>query len=193
MKSTLANWFRGDFANITLVRRSDPEPDRQQSLFTGTRWGGNLTELEMQWGRTIGQMPSPYTGGQPVDRALPMGAYDTIRLSRSVWIQLAILTTITVVAVGIAMAIRFRQGPGSAQFGRYTFTVQLPAAGGLNPTSVVTYCRYLRPAGSNRSASPDAGVDAVLTLDSGIPVPSPVSAAVHSRVRGRGAVPRDDS
>ena len=29
------------------------------ALFTGTRWEGNLTELEMQWGRTIGQLPSP--------------------------------------------------------------------------------------------------------------------------------------
>ena len=36
------------------------------ALFTGTRWEGNLTELEMQWGRTIGQMPSPYTAGNPL-------------------------------------------------------------------------------------------------------------------------------
>jgi phospholipid/cholesterol/gamma-HCH transport system substrate-binding protein len=35
-------------------------------LFTGTRWEGNLTELELQWGRTIGQMPSPYTAGNPL-------------------------------------------------------------------------------------------------------------------------------
>jgi phospholipid/cholesterol/gamma-HCH transport system substrate-binding protein len=35
-------------------------------LFTGTRFEGNLTELEMQWGRTIGQMPSPYTAGNPL-------------------------------------------------------------------------------------------------------------------------------
>ncbi len=35
-------------------------------LFTGTRWEGNLTLLEMQWGRTIGQMPSPYTAGNPL-------------------------------------------------------------------------------------------------------------------------------
>ena len=30
------------------------------------RWEGNLTELELQWGRTIGQFPSPYTGGNPL-------------------------------------------------------------------------------------------------------------------------------
>lgn len=65
VKSTLANWFRGDFANITLVL--DLTLSRlDSSIFTGTRWEGDLTELEMQWGRTIGQMPSPYTGGNPL-------------------------------------------------------------------------------------------------------------------------------
>lgn len=65
VKSTLGNWFRGDFANISLV--VDLTLSRiDSSLFTGTRWEGNLTELEMQWGRTIGQMPSPYTAGNPL-------------------------------------------------------------------------------------------------------------------------------
>ncbi|WP_319430212.1 MCE family protein [Mycobacterium sp. RTGN5] len=65
VKSNLANWFRGDFANITLV--IDLTLSRiDSSLFTGTRWEGNLTELEMQWGRTIGQMPSPYTAVNPL-------------------------------------------------------------------------------------------------------------------------------
>jgi phospholipid/cholesterol/gamma-HCH transport system substrate-binding protein len=35
-------------------------------LFTGTRWEGNLTELEMYWGRTIGQLPSPVTARNPL-------------------------------------------------------------------------------------------------------------------------------
>jgi phospholipid/cholesterol/gamma-HCH transport system substrate-binding protein len=65
VKSTLANWFRGDFANISLI--VDLTLSRiDSSLFTGTRWEGDLTELEMQWGRTIGQMPSPYTAGNPL-------------------------------------------------------------------------------------------------------------------------------
>lgn len=102
-----------------------------------------------------------------------------IRLSRSVWIQLAILSTITVVAVGI-MAFGFVKVPALLGFGRYTVTVQLPAAGGLYPTSVVTYrgteVGRVKSVGVTR-----AGVDAVLTLDSDIAVPSPVSAAVHSR------------
>ncbi|WP_458316138.1 MCE family protein [Mycolicibacterium brisbanense] len=74
VKSTLANWFRGDFANITLV--VDLTLSRiDSSLFTGTRWEGNLTELEMQWGRTIGQMPSPYTAGNPLIAPYHWGSY----------------------------------------------------------------------------------------------------------------------
>ena len=62
---TLENWVRGDYANLTAV--IDLTLSRiDQSFFTGTRWEGNLTELELQWGRTIGQMPSPATGANPL-------------------------------------------------------------------------------------------------------------------------------
>ena len=74
VKSTLGNWFRGDFANITLV--VDLTLSRLDSgLFTGTRFEGDLTELEMQWGRTVGQMPSPYTAGNPLIAPYRWGAY----------------------------------------------------------------------------------------------------------------------
>jgi phospholipid/cholesterol/gamma-HCH transport system substrate-binding protein len=74
VKSTVANWFRGDFANITLV--IDLTLSRiDSSLFTGTRWEGNLTELELQWGRTIGQMPSPYTAANPLIAPYHFGGY----------------------------------------------------------------------------------------------------------------------
>ena len=64
-KETVTNAFRGDYANMTLV--VDMTLSRiDSSLFTGTRWEGNLTELELQWGRTVGQMPSPYTAGNPL-------------------------------------------------------------------------------------------------------------------------------
>lgn len=64
-KDTLTNWFRGDYANVSLV--VDLTLSRIDSaLFTGTRWEGNLTELEMQWGRTVGVLPSPYTAGNPL-------------------------------------------------------------------------------------------------------------------------------
>jgi phospholipid/cholesterol/gamma-HCH transport system substrate-binding protein len=64
-KETLTKWFRGDYANLTAI--IDLTLSRlDSSFFVGTRWEGNLTELEMQWGRTIGQMPSPYTGVNPL-------------------------------------------------------------------------------------------------------------------------------
>jgi phospholipid/cholesterol/gamma-HCH transport system substrate-binding protein len=64
-KDTLTKWFRGEGANLTAV--VDLTLSRiDSSLFTGTRYEGNLTELELQWGRTIGQTPSPYTAGDPL-------------------------------------------------------------------------------------------------------------------------------
>lgn len=62
---TLTKWVRGDYANLTTV--VDLTLSRLDAgLFTGTRWEGDLTQLEMQWGRTIGQMPSPYTAANPL-------------------------------------------------------------------------------------------------------------------------------
>lgn len=62
---TLENWLRGDYANMTAI--VDLTLSRiDAGFFTGTRWEGDLTELEMQWGRTIGQLPSPYTAVNPL-------------------------------------------------------------------------------------------------------------------------------
>ena len=62
---TIEKWQRGDYANMTgIVDLTLSRID--QGIFTGTRWEGNLTELEMQWGRTIGQFPSPYTRANPL-------------------------------------------------------------------------------------------------------------------------------
>jgi phospholipid/cholesterol/gamma-HCH transport system substrate-binding protein len=64
-KDTLTLWNRGDYANLTAV--IDLTLSRiDSSFFTGTRFEGNLTELELQWGRTIGQLPSPYTVENPL-------------------------------------------------------------------------------------------------------------------------------
>jgi phospholipid/cholesterol/gamma-HCH transport system substrate-binding protein len=102
-----------------------------------------------------------------------------LRLSRTVWTQLAILAAITLIAVGV-MAFGFIHVPALLGIGRYTVTVDLPATGGLYPTSVVTY----RGTEIGRVKSVDVtrdGVQAVLTLNSEIKVPSDVTAAVHSR------------
>ncbi|MUL46316.1 virulence factor Mce family protein [Mycobacterium sp. CBMA293] len=62
---TIDKWQRGDYANLTAI--VDLTLSRLDAgLFTGTRWEGNLTQLEMQWGRTIGQFPSPYTKDNPL-------------------------------------------------------------------------------------------------------------------------------
>jgi phospholipid/cholesterol/gamma-HCH transport system substrate-binding protein len=64
-KNTLTKWFRGDYANVSLV--VDMTLSRLDSaIFTGTRFEGDLTELEAQWGRTIGTLPSPYTAVNPL-------------------------------------------------------------------------------------------------------------------------------
>ncbi|AMO06470.1 MULTISPECIES: MCE family protein [Mycobacteriaceae] len=64
-QETLDKWFRGDYANLTAI--IDLTLSRiDSSFFTGTRFEGELTELEMQWGRTIGQLPSPYTAVNPL-------------------------------------------------------------------------------------------------------------------------------
>lgn len=64
-KDTIANFLRGDYANLTAV--IDLTLSRiDASYLTGTRFEGKLTELEMQWGRTIGQLPSPYTSVNPL-------------------------------------------------------------------------------------------------------------------------------
>jgi phospholipid/cholesterol/gamma-HCH transport system substrate-binding protein len=64
-KKTLKNWQRGDYANLTAI--FDLTLSRLDTgFFTGTRWEGNLTELEMYWGRTIGQTPSLVTARNPL-------------------------------------------------------------------------------------------------------------------------------
>ena len=64
-KENISKIFRGDATNASLI--FDFTLSRLDTAnFTGTRWEGNLTELEMQWGRTIGQLPSPVTAGNPL-------------------------------------------------------------------------------------------------------------------------------
>ena len=102
-----------------------------------------------------------------------------LRLSRTVWTQLTILSAVTLIACGI-MAFGFVKVPALLGIGRYEVTLELPAAGGLYPTSVVTY----RGSEVGRVTSVDVtrdGVRAVLKLNSDTKIPADVSAAVHSR------------
>ncbi|QLL10325.1 MCE family protein [Mycobacterium vicinigordonae] len=72
--STVRNWFRGDYANLTMI--VDLTLSRiDTGIFTGSRWEGNLTQLELQWGRTIGMQPSPATAGNPLTFPYHDGGY----------------------------------------------------------------------------------------------------------------------
>jgi phospholipid/cholesterol/gamma-HCH transport system substrate-binding protein len=72
-KETLTNWMRGDYANLTLI--VDLTLSRIDSgFFTGTRWECDLTWLELQWGRTIGQVPNPCIAGGPGTAGNPLVA-----------------------------------------------------------------------------------------------------------------------
>jgi phospholipid/cholesterol/gamma-HCH transport system substrate-binding protein len=72
-KETLTNWMRGDYANLTLIL--DLTLSRiDQGIFTGSRWECDLTWLELQWGRTIGQFPSPCNAGGPGTPGNPLVA-----------------------------------------------------------------------------------------------------------------------
>ena len=65
VKETLPNYFRGDYANISVI--ADLTLSRiDMGFLTGTRFEGKLTEAELRWGRTIGQLPSPYTSSNPL-------------------------------------------------------------------------------------------------------------------------------
>lgn len=72
-KETLTNWMRGDYANLTLIL--DLTLSRLDSgIFTGSRWECDLTWLELQWGRTIGQFPNPCIAGGPGTAGNPLVA-----------------------------------------------------------------------------------------------------------------------
>ncbi|MBS4728605.1 virulence factor Mce family protein [Mycobacterium sp. SM1] len=68
---TLEKFMRGDYGNLTMI--VDLTLSRiDAGFFTGTRWECDLTELELQWGRTIGQFPSPCTAGGPHNPGNPL-------------------------------------------------------------------------------------------------------------------------
>lgn len=71
--ANIENFQRGDYTNLTAV--IDLTLSRiDAGLFTGTRWECDLTWLEMQWGRTIGQFPSPCMAGGPGGVSNPLTA-----------------------------------------------------------------------------------------------------------------------
>lgn len=103
-----------------------------------------------------------------------------MRLTRRILIQLAVFVFVAVIAGGV-MLFGYIKAP-SLLFGvgRYTVTVELPAAGGLYAGGNVSY----RGAEVGRVTSvhlTDNGVEAVLSLKSGMKIPSDLDAQVHSQ------------
>ncbi len=100
-------------------------------------------------------------------------------LTLRIRIQLALFTIVAVV-FGAAMVFGYIRLPAMFGIGRYQVTVELPRTAGLYPGGNVTY----RGAEVGRITSvrlTDAGVAAVLSLRSGIDIPSDLDAQVHSQ------------
>jgi phospholipid/cholesterol/gamma-HCH transport system substrate-binding protein len=103
-----------------------------------------------------------------------------MHLPRRMKIQLALFTVIALVAMSL-MAFHFMKLPAKAfGVGRYTVKLELPETGGLYSTGNVTY----RGSEVGRVQSvqlTDTGVEASLSLKSGIDIPSDLKAEVHSQ------------
>src|SRR6202048_1839725 len=103
-----------------------------------------------------------------------------MHLHRRVKIQLAIFTVIAVLAMTL-MSLHFMKLPAKwFGVGRYTVTMQLPQTGGLYSSSNVTY-RGTEVGRVESVHLTNTGVEAVLSLKSGIDIPSDLIAQVHSQ------------
>ena len=95
-------------------------------------------------------------------------------------IQLAVFTFIALTAIAV-MSLQFLKLPAKMfGIGRYSVTMQLPEAGGLYGTGNVTY-RGVEVGRVQSVGLTDTGVQAVLSLKSGIDIPSDLKAEVHSQ------------
>lgn len=103
-----------------------------------------------------------------------------MRLTRRVQIQLVLFTVIAVTATAV-MGLHFMKLPAKLfGVGRYTVTMQLSQTGGLYSGGNVTY-RGTEVGRVEEVRLTQTGVEAVLSLKSGIDVPSDLRAEVHSQ------------
>jgi phospholipid/cholesterol/gamma-HCH transport system substrate-binding protein len=102
-----------------------------------------------------------------------------LQLTRQTKIQLVVFAVVSLTAAAI-MFFNFMQIP-TVFFGidRYTVTVQLPQAGGLYPGGNVTY-RGVEVGRVQAVRLSETGAEAVLQLDSDVPIPANADAQVHS-------------
>ncbi|MDY6995478.1 MAG: MlaD family protein [Actinomycetota bacterium] len=103
-----------------------------------------------------------------------------MRLDRRMQIQLAVFALIALVAMAM-MTVNFMKLPAKLfGVGRYTVTVELAQTGGLYSGGNVTY-RGTEVGRVESVGLTPTGVAAVLSLNSGIEVPSDLRAEVHSQ------------
>lgn len=103
-----------------------------------------------------------------------------MRLERQVRIKLAVFAAVSVVAIAVTVFGYIKLPNLVPGAGQYTVTIELPESGGLYSTGNVTYrgtevgrVADVRVAGT--------GVEAELSLKSGISIPSDLDAEVHSQ------------
>ncbi|MDX1886075.1 MlaD family protein [Mycolicibacterium sp. 120270] len=101
-----------------------------------------------------------------------------MRLTRQIVIQMAIFAVIATTALAI-MVFAYMRLPTFFGVGQYRVTVELPETGGLYPRSNVTY-RGVQVGEVKSVELTDSGVDAVMSLDSGVKIPADLDAQVHS-------------
>lgn len=103
-----------------------------------------------------------------------------MHLHRRAKIQLAIFSVIAVIALAL-MSLQFMKLPAKwFDVGRYTVTVELPEAAGLYSSGNVTY-RGVEVGRVESVNLTDTGVEAIMSLKSGIDIPSDLAAEVHSQ------------
>ena len=101
-------------------------------------------------------------------------------LNTRVRVQLAIFTVVALVGVG-TMTFHYLDLPNLLfGAGHYRVTVQLPSAAGLYPNANVTY-RGTEVGRVDNVRLSNNGVDAVLSLKSGVGIPADLQAQVHSQ------------
>lgn len=100
-------------------------------------------------------------------------------LTRRILIQLGIFAAIALIGAS-AMTFRYLELPAMLGIGRYEVTVELPRAAGLYPSGNVTY-RGTEVGRVESVHLTDTGVAAVLSLKSGVDIPSDLDAQVHSQ------------
>ncbi|BBZ39789.1 MCE family protein [Mycobacterium conspicuum] len=103
-----------------------------------------------------------------------------MNIGRRVIIQLTIFAVIAVGVLALTF-LHFVKLPAMLfGVGRYTVTMQLPQSGGLYSTGNVTY-RGFEVGRVESVRLTDTGVEAVLSLKSGIQIPADLKAEVHSQ------------